>query len=42
MSDLKISPVGKVVFISGANRGIGKALAIALLEKGAKGEGFSD
>lgn len=36
MSDLKISPVGKVVFISGANRGIGKALAIALLEKGAK------
>jgi len=36
MSELKFSVEGKVAFISGANRGIGKAIAIALLEKGAR------
>lgn len=36
MSEVKINVEGKVAFISGANRGIGKAIAIALLENGAK------
>lgn len=36
MSEVKINVEGKVAFISGANRGIGKAIAIELLESGAK------
>jgi len=32
----KFSASGKIAFVSGANRGIGKAIAIELLEKGAK------
>lgn len=36
MSGVQIMPAGKVAFISGANRGIGKAITIALLENGAK------
>jgi len=36
MSKVKINPEGKVVLISGSNRGIGKALTIEFLEKGAK------
>lgn len=34
MSKIKINPRGKIAFISGANRGIGKAIAIELLERG--------
>ncbi|MDE5416836.1 SDR family NAD(P)-dependent oxidoreductase [Labilibaculum sp. DW002] len=36
MKEIKVSPRGRVVFISGANRGIGRAITIELLEKGAK------
>lgn len=36
MSHIKISPENKVVFISGANRGIGKAIALEVLDNGAK------
>lgn len=36
MSEVKINPEGKVVFISGANRGIGNAIAKELLESGAR------
>lgn len=36
MSQTKINPEGKTVFISGSNRGIGKAIAIEFLEQGAK------
>lgn len=36
MNEVKVSPNGRVVFISGANRGIGRAITIELLEKGAK------
>ncbi len=36
MSEIKLNPEGKVAFISGSNRGIGKAIAIELLESGAK------
>lgn len=36
MSKVKINPEGKVVLISGSNRGIGKALTIEFLENGAK------
>ena len=35
MSELKIDPRGKVAFVSGANRGIGRSITIALLENGA-------
>ncbi len=36
MSEAQFSVSGKVAFVSGANRGIGKAIVIELLEKGAK------
>lgn len=36
MSQTKINPEGKTVFISGSNRGIGKAIAIEFLEQRAK------
>ena len=36
MSKTKINPEGKTVFISGSNRGIGKAIAVELLEQGAR------
>lgn len=36
MNEIKVSPKGRVVFVSGANRGIGRAITIELLEKGAK------
>lgn len=36
MKDLKVNTSGKVAFVSGANRGIGKAITIELLERGAK------
>ncbi|MFQ5588878.1 MAG: SDR family oxidoreductase [Nitrospiria bacterium] len=36
MSKTSISPEGKVALVSGANRGIGKAITIALLENGAR------
>jgi NAD(P)-dependent dehydrogenase (short-subunit alcohol dehydrogenase family) len=35
MSELKVSPRGRVAFVSGASRGIGRALAIELLDAGA-------
>jgi len=36
MSDQKIDPRGKTAFVTGANRGIGRAITIALLENGAQ------
>lgn len=36
MSKIKVNPEGKVIFISGSNRGIGRAIAVELLEAGAK------
>ena len=36
MSEIKVNPEGKVVFVSGSNRGIGWAMVIELLESGAK------
>ena len=36
MNELKVSPKGRVAFVSGANRGIGRAITIELLESGAK------
>ena len=36
MSKVAINPEGKVVLISGSNRGIGRAIAIEFLERGAK------
>ena len=36
MSQIKVNPKGKIVLVSGSNRGIGKAITIELLEKGAK------
>ncbi|WP_372754008.1 SDR family NAD(P)-dependent oxidoreductase [Labilibaculum sp.] len=36
MNGNKVSPEGRVAFVSGANRGIGRAITIELLEKGAK------
>ena len=35
MSQIKVNPEGKTAFVSGSNRGIGKAITIELLEKGA-------
>ena len=36
MNEVRVSPQGKVAFVSGASRGIGRAIVIELLEKGAK------
>ena len=36
MTQVKVNPVGKIAFVSGSNRGIGKAITIELLEKGAQ------
>lgn len=36
MANKKISIEGRVAFVSGSNRGIGKAITVALLENGAK------
>lgn len=36
MNGIKVSPQGKVAFVSGASRGIGRAITIELLEKGAQ------
>jgi len=36
MNELKVSPKGRVAFVSGASRGIGRAITIELLEAGAK------
>lgn len=36
MSEVKIKPEGKVVLISGSNRGIGRAIAVEFLKQGAK------
>ncbi|WP_421919259.1 SDR family NAD(P)-dependent oxidoreductase [Marinifilum sp.] len=36
MNELKVSPKGRVAFVSGANRGIGRAITIELLKEGAK------
>jgi NAD(P)-dependent dehydrogenase (short-subunit alcohol dehydrogenase family) len=35
MSELKIDPRGKVAFVTGSNRGIGRSITVALLENGA-------
>ena len=36
MTQVKVDPAGKIAFISGSNRGIGKAITIELLERGAE------
>ncbi len=35
MSEVKVNPQGKTALVSGANRGIGRAIAVELLEQGA-------
>ncbi len=36
MSNITVDPSGKTIFVSGANRGIGKAITLELLSRGAK------
>ncbi len=36
MTQIKVNPAGKIAFVSGSNRGIGKAITIELLERGAQ------
>lgn len=36
MTQVKVNPAGKIAFVSGSNRGIGKAITIELLERGAQ------
>ena len=36
MTQVKVDPAGKIAFVSGSNRGIGKAIAVELLERGAQ------
>lgn len=36
MKQVKVDPSGKIAFVSGSNRGIGKAITIELLERGAQ------
>ncbi len=36
MTQVKVNPTGKIAFVSGSNRGIGKAITIELLERGAQ------
>ncbi len=36
MTQVKVNPEGKIAFVSGSNRGIGKAIVIELLKRGAQ------